>query len=238
MEKTKISIKKKIINISNELRLTKDGENKFANYSYFKPDDILQALNPLLEKYNLFMSFNLPFNNDKKMYEAVLYFEDLDDEAQNISYKFDIPLTSVKGASEAQGAGATMTYAKRYSIMNVFSIADNNDDLDAKNPTSLTQKRNIEPIRAINSDKKEDFSADNKCSKCGGPTYYREGTSKKGNRYKGYKCANKQCDNFDFINEQSIEAKLKEAHTQADLELLKAENQDLPVISDDAEYGI
>jgi len=129
-----MTIKQKIIKISNELRLTKSGENKYANYNYFKPDEILSALNPLLEKYNLFMSFNLPYNHDKVMYEAVLYFEDLEDDKQNLTYKFDIPLTKVSGSSEAQGAGATMTYAKRYSIMNAFSIADNNDDLDSKPP--------------------------------------------------------------------------------------------------------
>jgi len=236
LSKNNMTIKQKIVKITKELRglLKKDGKNSFANYNYFLPDEILSTLNPLLENNELFMSFNMPYSNDKKMYEATLYFEDLTDETQNITYKFDIPLTSVKGASEAQGAGATLTYAKRYSLMNVFSIADNNDDLDSKNPAVFEKTQQKET-------KKEDFSPDHKCSKCSGPTYYREGTSKKGNKYKGYKCADNKCDNFDFIsdfateNGMSFEAKLRQAHNEADMQ--KEHNDSIPVINEDSEYG-
>lgn len=178
-----LSIKQKIVKISNEVRLSKDGQNKFANYNYFKPDDILLALNPLLEKYNLFMSFNLPFNHEKSMYEGTLYFEDLEDDKQNITYKFDIPLTSVKGASEAQGAGATMTYAKRYSIMNAFSIADNNDDLDSKKPADLDTRSKTFPV-------KENGEICPKCKK--GALVDKEGT-KNGKHWQGQFCQNKDC---------------------------------------------
>ena len=47
-----------------------------------------------------------------------------------VEIHFDIPLTTVAGASEAQNAGATMTYCKRYMIMNAFNIAENEVDPD------------------------------------------------------------------------------------------------------------
>ena len=38
------------------------------------------------------------------------------------------------------------------------------------------------------------------CSKCGAETEYKNGVSKKGNTYEGYKCLDEKCNNFDFIN--------------------------------------
>lgn len=178
-----MTIKQKIVEISNKLRITKEGENPFQKFSYFRPDDVLKALTPLLTEHKLFMSFNLPYNHEKNMYEAQLYFEDLEDEKQNITYKFDIPLTQVKGASEAQGAGATMTYAKRYSIMNAFSIADNSDDLDAKNHSKSTPD--------AKNGASGDFSSE-KCPKCQSPMMYKEGT-KNGKKWRGQFCIDKKC---------------------------------------------
>ncbi len=214
-----MTIKQKIVAISNELRLTKEGENPFQNFLYFKPDDILKALNPLLEKYNLFMSFNLPFNKEKGMYEAILYFEDLEDVAQNINYKFDIPLTKVVGASEAQGAGATMTYAKRYSIMNAFSIADNTDDLDSK-PFS-DKKPATEANKAIKNE-----NNDLTCPACGKEMVIKTGKKKNGRTWRGQQCPNLKCKHHkEYIFLPDAEA-ITEANAQDDIDDQAHKNND------------
>jgi hypothetical protein len=181
-----MTIKAKIVAISNGIRLTKEGENPFQKFSYFKPDDILKALTPLLAEFKLFMSFNLPYNHEKNMYEAVLYFEDLEDEKQNITYKFDIPLTKVAGASEAQGAGATMTYAKRYSIMNAFSIADNSDDLDAKNAGQEVRKETTTQMKGMGDEVKICPVPD-----CGHQMIRQ--TNKKNPKAPDWKCSDRNC---------------------------------------------
>jgi hypothetical protein len=122
-----LSVKKRIVRIMNQLRLDKDGKNTFSNYDYFKPDDILRKLNPLLEENNLITIFNLKNNNE--YYVAQLIVEDTESDAK-VTYEFDISKATVKGANEAQNSGATMTYAKRYILMNVFNIADDKDDFD------------------------------------------------------------------------------------------------------------
>jgi hypothetical protein len=128
-KQNKLSVKERIVKISNEIRIGKDGKNSFQNYEYFKPDDIAKALNPLLERHELLIHFNMPYSKEKGMYEAKLTIVDIKSDDQ-VVYLFDIPLTELKGTGMAQNAGATMTYAKRYLQMNVFNLADNSADPD------------------------------------------------------------------------------------------------------------
>ena len=132
-EEKKLSVKKRIVKISNELRVAKEGKNDFIKHSYFKPDDILQAINPLLDKYNLITIFNMDFLKDRGVYKGVLRVVDCSSE-ENVCYRFEIPPTEVKGASKTQNAGATQTYCKRYIMMNAFNIAVDKDDPDSKRP--------------------------------------------------------------------------------------------------------
>lgn len=161
MEETKKvkskSVKERIIVITNELSLQRAGKNDFQGFKYFKPDDILRNINPLLEKNNLITMFNMEYIKEAEMYRGVLIIEDLFSE-EKVIYHFDIPLTQVKGAGQAQNAGATMTYCKRYMIMNAFNIADNEVDPDnVKNKPVVAKSENavidisktIEAIRKI-----------------------------------------------------------------------------------------
>jgi len=141
MSEEKLSVKKRIVKISNLLRVKKEGENKFANYTYFQPDAILANLNPLLEEYNLFIKFQLRIHPQKEnFYVGELTIEDVDNSDDKEVYYFDIEKAEVKGANPAQNSGATLTYGKRYSLMNAFNIADNDDDFDSNKMTEL-QKR-------------------------------------------------------------------------------------------------
>lgn len=127
--KKSLSVKERIVKISNEIRIGKDGKNSFQNYEYFKPDDIAKALNPLLEKYELLAHFSMSYSKEKGMYEAKLEMLDIKSD-DKVLYWFDIPMTTLRGTGEAQNAGATMTYAKRYLQMNAFNLADNSADPD------------------------------------------------------------------------------------------------------------
>lgn len=103
-----MNIYEKIVEISNELRIAKDGNNEFKGFKYFKPDDIAQAINPLLKKHSIIIFFDMPFNKVKEMYEGRLIIANSGDEEigkeGQVEYQFDIPLTSVAAASPAQNA--------------------------------------------------------------------------------------------------------------------------------------
>jgi len=138
MSEEKLSVKKRIVKIANLLRLEKDGRNTFSGYDYFKPDSILAAINPLLEEYDLFTKFELKVHPTKEnYYVGELTIEDVDTEDGKQIYEFDIEKAEVKGANAAQNSGATLTYGKRYSLMNAFNIADNDDDYDSNKMTEL-----------------------------------------------------------------------------------------------------
>lgn len=150
MPEEKLSVKKRIVKISNLLRVKKEGENKFANYTYFQPDAILANLNPLLEEYDLFIKFQLRIHPQKEnFYVGELTIEDVDNSDDKEVYYFDIEKAEVKGANPAQNSGATLTYGKRYSLMNAFNIADNDDDFDSNKMTEL-QKGSLKANKNTN----------------------------------------------------------------------------------------
>jgi len=146
--KTYKSVKAKIVAISNEIRVTKEGKNTFQGFQYFKPDDIMKALNPLLQKYNLICIFDMEYSKEIEMYKGELRIEGTETPAKEwIVYKFDIPLTQVKGAGQAQNAGATQTYCKRYMLMNAFNFADNSIDPDSKGSKPIESDDPLEKRR-------------------------------------------------------------------------------------------
>lgn len=131
------TVRERIVKISNEIRIIKAGKNEFTKTGYFQPDDILRAINPLLLKYDLFSVFNMTWNKEKDMYEGSLGIQDVRLNSF-VEYKFDIPMQHLKGnAGEAQNAGATQTYCKRYMFMNAFNLADNKMDPDNHKPAGV-----------------------------------------------------------------------------------------------------
>lgn len=135
-QKNQMNIYEKIVEISNELKVTMEGNNEFKGFKYFRPNDIAKAITPLEKKYKIILLFNLIFIKEKDMYGGELIIANTDETEKStipseVILKFDIPLTSVAAASPAQNAGATLTYCKRYMIMSAFNIADNQADPDA-----------------------------------------------------------------------------------------------------------
>ncbi len=126
------SIKERISRIANELKIEKKGENEEVKFTYFNLEDITKVLVPLLHKYKMNMEFDMMYRNDSDMYRGELSLEDFDSDKAR-SFHFDIPLAELANVTASQSAGATLTYCKRYMIMNVFHIADNSSDLDNSN---------------------------------------------------------------------------------------------------------
>lgn len=160
-----MTVKKRIVQIMNEIRMKKEGKNTFSNYNYFRPDDIFKELNELLLKHGLITIFNLiredkesekvvvemEKNNVKTIteilkdkYIAILEIVDVETD-ESIKYEFHLRNATLSGANDAQNAGATLTYAKRYLLMNAFNIAENDLDPDTQPPIEEKQVKKTEP---------------------------------------------------------------------------------------------
>ena len=149
-----LSVQERIVKISNEIRLCKDGKNDFNHYNYFTPDNIMMALNPLLDKYETFTKFSMNWNGVTRMYEGILI---ISHKEQKEIYTLDLYPSIVTKSNEnwykynterkvgPQDTGSTMTYAKRYCLMNAFNIADDRSDPDSD---EITKKSQDLPIKA------------------------------------------------------------------------------------------
>ena len=90
-----------------ETKLTKSGFNKFANFKYFELD-----------------------TEGKK---AILNIFDFDKPEEKIIFNIPYVPSEVKGASEIQNLGGTITYLRRYLFLVAFEITDG-DVIDAQDP--------------------------------------------------------------------------------------------------------
>jgi hypothetical protein len=124
-----MTVKERIIRISNEIEVNKGGFNTYSEYEYIRPDDLQIALKPLYLKYRLFAHFNLRKLKDGKN-EAILRIEDFDSDVGRQIYSMVVEDITMKAANSAQNVGGLRTYCNRYLLMTAFNISSNEDDLD------------------------------------------------------------------------------------------------------------
>ncbi len=140
-----------LIKIQSELIATKKQYNKFGKYAYRNAEDIMEAVKPLLLKYN-----------------ALLY---ITDEIINISDRFYVKATATihindktisvsalareeeikKGMDGSQITGSASSYARKYALNGLFLIDDNKDaDFTNKHDdNSATKIKEIDNINTV-----------------------------------------------------------------------------------------
>lgn len=121
-----------LIKIQNELKAPKNQRNKFGNYNYRSCEDIMEALKPILIKYDA----TLVITDVVKDVMGVPYIE------ANAQLKIgkDIYATKAqagidpnrKGMDIAQSFGSSSSYARKYALNGLFLI-DDTKDADATN---------------------------------------------------------------------------------------------------------
>ncbi len=102
------------------------------NYSYADLDSILTAVRPTLKKAELGIVQSTQIAEGY----AVIYTMLLHSSGQWIRNEVRLPLISVSG-NEAQGAGATITYGRRYGICSILGLAT--EDSDARGEDAKMQ---------------------------------------------------------------------------------------------------
>jgi len=135
--------------------LKKQGRNTYSEYDYYTPEQVNKLVYDACKKVGLFVRFDL-LRNEHGIEGLVTVFDSTDFKV-SVEYKMASDVPSIKATNIAQQLGGAMTYTKRYMLMNIFDIVDNNLDFD----TTTNTKKQSEP-KEEKEDPKEDLTPDGK----------------------------------------------------------------------------
>lgn len=108
-------------------KLKKEGYNAFSKYKYFTPDQIDLLVYLATKELGLFVKFDLIRNELGITGKATII--DIENK-EEITFVMASGIPEIKATNISQQLGGAMTYTKRYMMMNIFAITDNNLDFD------------------------------------------------------------------------------------------------------------
>jgi len=118
---------KELILIQSELKAPKNQFNAFGKYKYRSVEDILEAVKPLLLKYEC----TLIIEDEVKEVGGIVFIEatasiqkDMEGRAVTAQAGIDI---NRKGMDVAQSFGSSSSYARKYALNGLFLIDDTKD---------------------------------------------------------------------------------------------------------------
>ena len=138
----------KLRKIQTELKAPKNQRNNFGKYNYRSCEDILEAVKPLLDKYEctLTVSDEIKQLGDIIFVESIAIISDGENQVHTKAQAGIDP--NRKGMDIAQSFGSSSSYSRKYALNGLFLIDDSALDPDATN----THGKQIKAT-AITSDK-------------------------------------------------------------------------------------
>lgn len=134
---------KELINIQNELKAPKSNFNSFGKYHYRSQEDILEALKPLLLKYECVLSIT----DEVKQVGNYTFIEATalitNKEKQCVQVSAQAGISDRKGMDIAQSFGSSSSYARKYALNGLFLI-DDTKDADSTNTHGKTEDKPTE----------------------------------------------------------------------------------------------
>ena len=124
---------KELIKIQSELKAPKNQFNAFGKYKYRNCEDILEALKPLLLKYEC----TLTIYDEVKEVGGLVFIESTasiqkDNEGRSVTAQAGID-PNRKGMDVGQSFGASSSYSRKYALAGLLLIDDSGLDPDASN---------------------------------------------------------------------------------------------------------
>lgn len=124
-----------LLAIQCELKVPKSQFNKFGNFRYRSCEDILEAVKPILEKYDAVLTLSdrlISFNNYERFYVNTTATLKVGGETYTSEALAGIDMAK-KGMDFAQATGAASSYARKYALSGLLLI-DDGQDSDAQEP--------------------------------------------------------------------------------------------------------
>lgn len=136
-----MGIYEKLMMIQGELKAPKGQFNNYGGYKYRSCEDILEAVKPLLVKYNaaLTVSDNIELIGARYYIKATARLADTEngETIENTAYAREAEIK--KGMDDSQITGTASSYARKYALNGLFCI-DDTKDADTEAFTKTTTK--------------------------------------------------------------------------------------------------
>ena len=122
-----------------ELSVPKNQYNSFGKYNYRSQEDILEAVKPLLKKYDLSLLIkdDIQQIGDRYYVKATVIISGEGELTESTAYARE-PLNK-KGMDESQITGTASSYARKYAL-NALLLLDDTKDADTDEHHKQTQK--------------------------------------------------------------------------------------------------
>jgi len=116
-----------LIAIQSELKAPKNQFNSFGKYKYRSAEDILEAVKPLLKKYNCYLTIT-ETTQEIAGYLVLTSKVSISDGEKSIFVEAQAGINpNRKGMDIAQSFGSSSSYAKKYALGNLFLLDDTKD---------------------------------------------------------------------------------------------------------------
>ena len=116
-----------LIAIQSELKAPKNQFNSFGKYKYRSAEDILEAVKPLLKKYNCYLTIT-ETTQEIAGYLVINSKVSISDGEKTIFVEAQAGINPErKGMDIAQSFGSSSSYAKKYALGNLFLLDDTKD---------------------------------------------------------------------------------------------------------------
>ena len=155
----KLTVFQKLLKVQTRLKVPKNQYNKFGQYNFRSCEDILAAVKPIAEEYNVLVvcTDELVMIGDRYYIKATARFIDCENvEISEIdNYGYAREEETKKGMDGSQVTGASSSYARKYALNGLLGIDDtedsdvtNNDHKETENPQApvvktLAEKREL-----------------------------------------------------------------------------------------------
>lgn len=169
-----MSIYSKLISIQNELKAPKNQYNSFGKYNYRNCEDILEALKPILKKYDctLIIADDICNINDRFYVKAKAILFDCETGESVTSSAYAREEETKKGMDGSQVTGASSSYARKYCLNGLLLIDDTKDADSMDNSTSQAPKttpKTTPKAKAQPAPQQQPQAQIENCMQCGKP---------------------------------------------------------------------
>ena len=136
-----------LIAIQSELKAPKNQLNSFGKYKYRSAEDILEAVKPLLKKYNCYLTIT-ETTSEIAGYLVLNSKVSISDGETNMSVEAQAGINPErKGMDIAQSFGSSSSYAKKYALGNLFLLDDTKDADTNRVNEPIAKKEKLDEVK-------------------------------------------------------------------------------------------